>query len=222
MAVATAPYTTSAAVAIMMNVPLKGGTDFANDGTTVPTKTAVETMIGWISSQIDLQFSMAGYILPFAALTDESWPTTQTTYLQLIATLGTAAMAGGYSQKPLPAVSPGRTGGTGNVLQDLYLAELKKIFDPQFNRTSLNFRSTYRIGTPAQIALTDPRGPTTDFLEGHYDPYRQLDNWDIAQNILDIERGMRDMSISWDYLYRVLNRGFGSSSYEEWHAFYRS
>lgn len=212
MTAPVSPWTTSEAVAFLMGVTLKTGTNFTT--TTNPTLAAVTQFISWISSQIELQFSMAGYILPLAEIADETWPTSQTTYLQLIATLGTVAMAGGFAQKPLPAIAPGRSGSSGNVFQDLYNAELAKIYNPQTNATYLNFRATYRVGSPAQIACSDPRGPMTDFMEGYYDPMRHYDNYQIADKILAIQQSLGDMDISWDYMYRVLNRGFGTSIYE--------
>jgi hypothetical protein len=212
MTAVSPPFSTPEAVAYLMSIPLKTGTNFTT--TTNPTLAAVTQFISWISSQMELQFSMAGYILPLAEIADETWPTSQTTYLQLVATLGTVAMAGGFAQKPLPAIAPGRSSSSGNVFQDLYNAELAKIYDSANNKTWLNFRSQYRIGTPAQIALTDPRGPTTDFLEGYYDPYRHYDNYAIANKVLAIQLSLEDLDISWDYMYGILSRGLGTSIYE--------
>lgn len=205
-------WTSPEAVAYLMGVTLKGAAAF-NDVTN-PTKTMVQTFIGWIASQVEMQFSMAGYLIPLAELSGETWPASQTAYLQLVTTLGTVAMAGGYAQKPLPAVAPGKAGGTGNVFGDLYNAELAKIWNPQTKATTLNFRAAYRIGSAAQIALTDPRGPTTEFMEGYYDPMRYYDNWLIADKLMAIEHAMTDMDISWDYMFGLLNKGFGTSIYE--------
>lgn len=217
------PFTTTAAVAYMLSVKLNLATDFSAD--TTPTKTAVEQFITWVDSQIEGQFRMAGYKIPLAVISGETWPTSQTTYLQLVSTLGVAAMAGGHSQRPAPALSASRQGGSGNVLQDLYQAELDKIFTllpgsrgkaSGNGVTLLNFRADYYAGSIAEMAVTEPKGPTTDFLESKYDPMRQLDNWSIADKILDIEQSMRDLEISWDYLYGLfsLNKGFATSVYE--------
>ena len=209
MAAPTSPYTTSILVASLMGTTLKLATDFSTSSTV--TKTQVDQFISWISSQIDLQFSMAGYTLPLAELSGETWPTSQTTWLQITATLGAVAMAGGYAQKPLPAIAPGRGGGSGNTFQDLYQAELNKIYNPQTKQTYLNFRAQYRVGTPAQIALTDPRGPTSDFMEGRLDPVRYYDNWCIADSILNVQAYLESLGIAWDYMYDYagLNRGIG-------------
>ena len=104
MAAPTSPYTTSILVASLMGTTLKLATDFSTSSTI--TRTQVDQFISWISSQIDLQFSMAGYTLPLAELSGETWPTSQTTWLQITATLVAVAMAGGYAQKPLPAIAP--------------------------------------------------------------------------------------------------------------------
>lgn len=212
MTAPTAPWTTAEVCAYLMSTTLKTGTNFT--ATSTPNTTMVTTFIGWISSQIEMQFSMAGYLIPLAELSGETWPSSQTTYLQLVATLGSVAMAGGYSQRPLPAVAPGRISSSGNVFQDLYNAELNKIYNMQTGKTYLNFRARYGIGTPAQEALTDPQGPSTDFMEGYFDPEKYYDNWMVANKVLAIQQTMVDMDINWDYMYRLLNRGLGGSVYE--------
>lgn len=216
MAAPSPPFATSAAVAAMMPTTVHGASDFDDVGGTVPTKSAVTTVINLISSQVEMQFQMAGYVVPLAVVSGESWPSSQTTYLQLVTTLGAAAMAGGHGMKPLPALGPGRTGGTGNIFQDLYEKELRKIYDQRTNRTYLHFRADYYAGSAAEKAILTPKGPTTDFLEGKHDPMRYLSNWEITDKILDIQRSMSELEISWDYLYSVfsINKGFGTSEYE--------
>lgn len=214
MSVPSSPYTTSAAVAYLSQVPLNMGTDFS--ASTTPTKVMVDQTITWISSQIEMQFAMAGYVIPFAVVSGETWPTFQTTYLQLVSTMGTAAMASGWAQKPAPALSPGQKGGTGNIWQDLYNLELVKIFNAATSKTQLRFRADYRDATPAQEILTTPRGPTTDFLEGKFDPMRQYPLWEMSDKVVAIEQSMMGLEISWDYLYSLFNidKGFGTSVYE--------
>lgn len=214
MTAPAAPFTTSAAVAFLVGVTLKGGTDFTAQ--TTPTSTLVDQAILWISAQIELQFSMAGYVMPLTEISGETWPTAQTRWLQMVSSLGAAAMAVGYAQKPAPALAPGRQSGSGNVLQDLYNTELAKIYDMKLNRTFLRFRADYYASTPAEAALIVPRGPTTDYLEGRYDPMRYLGLFDVADRVLAIQRSMTDSRISWDYLYGLFDfdRPFGTSIYE--------
>lgn len=212
MSAPTSPYTTSSAVAYLLTTPLKTGADFTP--LTTPNKTAVDEIINWVSGQMDMQFGMAGYVLPFSIISGETWPSHQTQWLGMVATLGAAAMAGGHSLRPAPAVAPSRLGGTGNVFQDLYNAELQKIFDMNTGHTAIRFRAQYYASTPAENALVTPKGPTTDFMEGRFDPMRYLPLFEMADRVLAIERTFTDRQISWDYLYSLFNKGLGTGVYE--------
>lgn len=213
MTAPTSPYTTSDMVSYMLTTMLSKGTFGAGS---TPTDTVVDQFITWTAAQLDLQFQSAGYVLPLAVISGETWPTHQTTYLQLLNTMAAAAMAGGYSLKPAPAVSPGRQGGTGNVYGDMFNEELRKIYDPKTNQTTLRFRANYYAGSPAQVACTEPKGPTTDFLEGAFDPYREYLPNEIADRILEIQNSMKYLQLQWDYMYSLydLDKGFGTGVYE--------
>lgn len=207
----TPPYTTSAMVEYLLRTTLSGNPIGTS---TTPDKSMVDQIITWVCAQIDLQFQSAGYVLPLDVVSGETWPTHQTTYLQLVATLGATAMAGGHALRPAPALGPGRQGGTGNSMQDLYNTELNKIYDPKTGRTTLNYRANYYAGTPAQEALTLPKGPTTDWMEGKYDPYRELCAYDVADRILLVQSYMSSSykNLQWDYVYSLfsLNKGLGT------------
>lgn len=207
MTAPTSPYTTSAAVAVLLTTPLSKKSEL--DNSTTPGKTATDQIISWICSQIDLQFSMAGYVVPFVAISGETWPTSQTTYLQLISTLGAAAMAGGHSLRPAPALAPGRQGGSGNVFQDLYDKELLKIYDSRTGLSMARFRASYYPATPAEKSIGTPYGPTTDWMEGYYDPSRYLGNYEIADRCFDLQMQMSAMNIQWDYIYDLIGKGYG-------------
>ena len=189
---------------------LQGGADF-NTGTT-PTKVSVDSILVWVSSQIDMQFGAAGYKVPLVEVTGETWPTHQTNFLALVACLGAAAYVGGHSLKPAPAIAPGKSGGTGNLFQDLFNTELQKIFDRDNDRTHLRFRADYYAGTPAEKALCEPNAPTTDFMEGYFDPTSYLSVWDVTEEMRAVQDAMKDLDIEWDYLYQfqTFNRGFGA------------
>lgn len=208
------PYTTSTAVAFLLSVPLKMATDFTEN--TNPTLNQVNQAITWISNQVEMRFGQAGYSVPLATLSGEDWPTAQTTYLQYVTTIGTAAMVGGWMQKPAPALAPGQKSGTGNIWQDLFDKELLGIFDYRSRSTQLRFRAQYITGSPAQEILTVPRGPTTDFLEEKFDPMRQLPLWEMSDKIIAIQESMIALDISWDYMYSLfdIDKGFGTSVYE--------
>lgn len=218
MAAPSPPFTTSEMVAYLLTVKLNKATNFS--ASTTPTLAAVNQFITWVSAQIEQRFGMAGYKVPLAEISGETWPTSQTTYLQLTATLGAAAMAGGHSQLPAPAMAPAQRGGSGNVLQDMFIAELNNIFTPGRRpgqgTTTMRFRAQYWPDTPAENVTNTPKGPTTDFLEGKFDPMRYLGNWEVANRVLQIQASMEDLNPNWDYLYSLfdLDKGFGTSVYE--------
>lgn len=172
MTLPTKPYAASAQVAILVPNLILNKTDF--DTTTIPTKVSVDQYLSWISTEIELTFQQAGYVLPFQVISGEEWPAHQTEYLQLITALGTAALAGGFVLKPAPAVSPSRGASTGNVFQDLYKAELAKIYQTRGFRTgevsSIRFRANFYAGTPAEKSLTEPSGPFLDYQVGKMNP----------------------------------------------------
>lgn len=220
MAAPSPPFATSAMVATLLSVKLNKATDFSSS--TIPTDTQVDQFLTWVSGQVEMQFSMAGYKVPLATISGETWPTSQTYYLQLVTTLGAAAMAGGHSQKPAPALAPGsgQRGGSGNILQDLFQGELDKIYRPgrlqNQGVTAIRFRAQYYAGSPAERVVVQPKGPTTDFMEGKFDPMRHLSLWDISDRMLQIQQTMEDLDVNWDYLYNLfsLQKGLGTSNYE--------
>lgn len=208
MSAPTSPFATSAQVGFFLPNLLVGATDFS--ASTKPTKNAVDSIIGWVSSQIEMQFGSAGYLVPLTVITGESWPTSQTNFLAMITCLGTAAYVGGHSLKPAPAVAPGREGGTGNLFQNLFNAELEKIWDGRSTR--LRFRARYYAGTPAEEALAQPMGPGSDFMEGQFDPTRYGTVWEVTESMRAVQLAIRDLEIDWDYLYayKSFNAGLGS------------
>jgi hypothetical protein len=210
---ATSPYTTAAAVKFLLQTPLAKQSIGVS---TTPDTDTVTQAINWISAEIDTRLAAAGFVVPLVEVSGETWPTHQTTYLGLIATLGAAAMAGGFALSPAPALAPGKQGAGGNRLYTLYQAELDRIYNMQTGKTGLAFRANYYAGTPAQIAITEPRSPTTDFMEGYFDPLRQYDSFDIADRILAIQDSMKDLQLHWDYVYGLfdIDKGFGTSVYE--------
>jgi hypothetical protein len=173
-------------------------------------------MIDLISGQVEMQFQAAGYQLPLTAISGEAWPSSQTVYLQLVTTLGTVAFANGHAQKPSPALAPGRPGGSGNLFQDLFNEEMKKIYDNARGKTFLRFRAAYYHASPAEQVIADFKGPTTDFMEGKYDPQMYGLVWDCANRILEIREEILGRYPSWDFLYNVfdLEKGLGPSIYE--------
>lgn len=214
MSVPTSPYTTAAAVKFLLRVPL---TKQSIGASTTPDSDTVSQVLTWIGGEIDVRLAAAGFVVPLAVISGEEWPTHQTNYLGMVASLGAAGMAGGFAMAPAPALAPNRQGGkTGNRLYDLYQAELDKIYNQQTGRTGLALRASYYAGTPAQVAVTEPKGPTTDFIEGKFDPTRVLSSFDVADRLLAIQASMKDLEPHWDYVYSLfdIDKGFGTSVYE--------
>ena len=124
-------------------------------------------------------------------------------------------MAGGTALQPAPQLGPSwRTGTADNSMQGLYNAELKKIYDPMTRTTMLNWRADYYAGTPAQIACTEPKGPTTDFMEGKFDPAREYNLFAVADRVLLIQSYMESSykGLVWDYMYGLfdIDKGLGT------------
>ena len=205
----TAPYATTTQVAFLMSNLLKGGLDFTDN--TTPTNAAVTQVISWVSAAVEMQFSKAGYVLPFAVIGTETWITSQTTYLAFLTAIGSAAYVGGHILKPAPAVGPGRTGAVGNIYQNLFDKEMLGIYNEQFKTTSLRFRANFYLGTPAEHVVTQPEGPTSDWVEGYADPMRWLNMWDMTEKMRVIEGAIHDLGLPFDYMYDVfdIDRGMG-------------
>lgn len=189
MSIPTKPYATSAQVAMLLPNLMNGAVDFSdstgNDATAV-RKASVDQYLVWISNELDLQFQQAGYVLPFQELSDESWPEHQTHYLELVTALGAAALTGGHVLKPAPALSTGRGNSSGNIYQDMYNTELRKIWDTV--HSYVRFRARAYAGTPAQISITEPQGPYLDYQAAMMNPEDFLLFWDyttLRKNISD-------------------------------------
>jgi hypothetical protein len=179
----------------------------------MPPKATADQVITWVSSQIDMDFAAAGYKTPFVEITGETWLTAQTNFLALVTCLGTAAHLSGHFLKPAPAVAPGREGGSGNLFQDLFGRELRKIWDGR--RTHLKWRADYYAGTPAEMAVKEPTGPVLDFMEGKFDPTRYEGFWDVTETMRQVQMEIKDLELEWDYLYdyESFNMGLGSVRY---------
>lgn len=203
MAIA-APYVTPEQVAFFQRNLLLGATDFSPN--TPVTEQAMNQFIAWSSATVDTYFSQAGYIIPFQDLEGEVWPTHQTLYLQFLTSLGASSMIS-PSLKPAPATGAGRTGSAGNVFQDLYSTELKRIYDGRF--TQLRFRAKYYLGTPAEKALLEPSSPTSDFMLGRVDPTKFMSLPEYTEFFTNVAKSVRGKSIDWDYMYSLFGMGYG-------------
>lgn len=165
MSVPTKPYATSSQVALLLPQLMNGLSDF-DDSTTTIRKTSVDQYLVWISNELDLQFQQAGYVVPFLELDSETWPEHQSHYLELVTALGAAALTGGHVLKPAPALSPGRGNSSGNIYQDMYNLELRKIWEPFQQRTDIRFRCKAYAGSKAEWSISEPTGMSVDYMVG--------------------------------------------------------
>lgn len=171
MSTPSSPYCTSAQVAYAAAQLLYPGTtptDFADDGTTKPTKTEVEFWIQSAAAEIDAAFLEAGYKVPFAIWSAEDWIEAQSSYLQFLNVLGAAAQV--VKTQGMPAGVPGREESQPNVYEDKFQAALDKIREGKSR-----FRADCFSGSLAWQQLRVRRAPMTDFGEGIIDGMDHLE-----------------------------------------------
>lgn len=215
MSLPTKPYAVSSQVALLLPPLMNNNQDF-DDINTVPRKTAVDQYLTWVSNQIDMQFSQAGFVVPFQALEGEQWPEHQTQYLELVCALGAAAMTGGHVLKPAPAISTGRGNSSGNIYQDMFNSELRKIYDGK--QSYIRFRSRFYAGTPAEYSITEPLGPSLDYMQGMMNPEDFIlfaDYTSLKQNIADYITYTYDgiAPLNWTDFHGLVSRKMGGYSY---------
>lgn len=202
------PYCVSSQVAAMLQGSLHGLDDF-DDIETVPSKTAVDTAIGLVSGHIDMRLQMAGYKIPLAPISGESWPTHQTSYLSFLSALGAVALAG-HTSIPLP-----HDDYTGrNVFQRLYEEELNSIYIfgrlPGSSGTQSRLRADYYSNSPVSLNLSTPRGPITDFMVSRLDPMSFGDVYTIADKYVMLMSHVE--GYNWDYMWQAfgIESGIGA------------
>jgi hypothetical protein len=200
----TSPYITSDLLAGLQQNLLKGLPDFTVN--TAIIKENTDLYISWISSQVDMKFSEAGFVLPLAAISGEDWPTHQTLFLQLLVALGTSSLMSS-SLKPAPAVGPGTTASQVNDYEKRFQDALNRIYDGK--RHLLRFRADFYIGTAAEKALNEPRRPMSDWMEGYIDQTKYMNLYDYTELREVIDAGIIDSVDKWDYMYDFLNIGYG-------------
>jgi hypothetical protein len=191
----TTPYSTAAQAAILMQSMFRG---IVPGATTPITATVLSTLITWTDSIIDQRFAGIGYVIPFQGISGETWPASQTSFLNFLSAIGSAAMAGGYILTPAPDMRPGRAGGERNIYAALFESLLGKV---EIN--GQGFRAAYWPGTKAEKWIDTPKGPRLDFLEGYYDPTRYQHMFDFTAMISDVKDEMADFELDWDYLYAL-------------------
>lgn len=211
MAVAlTSPYCTSQEVAYFTAF-MRGQAASDYDAASQPSKTVVDFVINTIASKIDNAYASVGYYIPFENKSGESWPSYQTEFLKYFNVVGVAMMMGGNVPSP-PAIGPGRSRSKGSIFADEWselIAQVKAIGDHQnFNMvTTALLRARVRPSTGADWRLSSVAGPTSDFLEGYYDPTRFDMLRDYTRRMRDFYKDMQYVAPeSPDYMWIVHDR----------------
>jgi len=180
MTTPTSPYTDSKTVALLMPTLLNRATDFGPN--TPVSKDIVDQVILWVSSIVEMAFAEVGYLIPFQAIDGETWLASQTSYLQYVTAIGTAAHILATTLKPAPAVGKGKQGSQESNFQKIFDQELFKI------KTSLPFRAKTLIGSDADSRLADIYGATTDVVAGlQSDPTQYMSVKAIADRVKNLE-----------------------------------
>lgn len=196
MAAPTTPYSTPAQAAYLMQNMFRG---VVPSGTTPVTSTVLAQLITWVDSVIDSDFAAVGYILPFVAVSGETWPTHQTAFLGFMSATGAAAMASGHILKPAPAMSMGQQGGDQNV----YAVMFNK-FRTDIDKSGFHFRAQYYAGTKAEKWIATPYGPRMDFWPSDlYDPTQYELTRAYTNRMHELFSDVKDMDIDWDYMYAL-------------------
>lgn len=186
MAAPTSPYIVSSDVSILMQPHLvsKGGlkTDF--DTTTNPTKSQVDTIITRVCGQIDLRFQMAGYVLPLAEISGESWLSHQTAYLQLIASYGVVGTILGPTK--VPGAGAARSSYPTSTY-DMYQQELNLIFDPVRQRSSIWLRAQFYQGSPVEKNIGELGEIGTEYSYNKINPNTRIGSMETARRLVEME-----------------------------------
>lgn len=209
----SAPYCTSSDVYFMRAYAMDpAASDFPVAGT--PRKSVVEYWIDQMASRIDMLYASVGYEIPLAAITGETWPTHQTTFLQYLNAIGVASIIGGNASTP-PVVS--FVGGRRES-RSFYEHEWMQLMEDirtikDRNPGSTLIRAATLSGTGADYLLTEAMPPLTDWLEGYTDPThfdtlrtftKRWQGYMTAINQDNLPSAINTGSI--DYLYVLHNR----------------
>jgi hypothetical protein len=191
----TTPYSTSKQAAYLLKTMFRN----TRPGPSTPvTDEEFTQMIQWCDSVIDMNFSSVGYIVPFATLSGETWPTHQTNWTAYLSAVSAAAMAGGYILAPAPAMMPSQVRGGQNI----YASMINQFF-VSIGKHGYHFRAQYYRGTKAEKWLTTPQGPRTDFMSDYLDPTRYELLSAYTDRIVELFGDVGDLDIEWDYLYSL-------------------
>lgn len=199
MAAPTTPYVTGALASTMAKSMFRGQ---APSAATVISDTEMDQLVLWTDAIINGDFADLGYKIPFVALSGETWPTWQTTYLQIYSTVGAMSVATGYMLLPAPARRPTDVGGVQNAWATVFTRMSERV-----QKRGLRFRGQYYRGTQAEQFIADPQAPRTDFQVEAYDPsrYELLELY--TDRMVAFFSDIRAMNIDTDYVRWLLESG---------------
>lgn len=213
MVAPTTPWCTSADVAAFNAAFMGGKTDFDTNG---PVKLAsVDSMRTLISNHVSMQFQSAGYKIPFQELSGETWLDHQTSYLNLVTVLGISAKLFSSLMNAYPSAV--RSGGRlGNILDEQYSLELRKIYNHQTNLSQIRFRAAYWPSTPAEASIKVQFGPISDYARERFDPTRTMGFHDVTELAWGIQKAFKDLRVPWDYMHELTDQGLGATTYDNY------
>ncbi len=192
MTAPTSPYCNTAQVSYLLQNTFFRGVPTQD---TVPTDDVITGLITWTDGVIQTTFQAIGYKIPFAVLSSETWPAHQTSFLQFMSMIGTAAMVSGYILTPVPLRRPDRASGETNVFATMF----NRMRD-DIRETGLMFRADHYVGTKAEKFISEPYGPRVDYLEDYFDPTRFQKLNAYTEMILKEHDDITARNIDWDYL----------------------
>lgn len=187
------PYTTEEKVSYLLLNLFKG---VPPSTSSTPTEEVTSRAISWAAAQMEMAYAEVGYVVPFADLGTETWPTHQSVYLDITNALGAAGFVGGHMLRPAPAIGPGKGQQFANLYQELFEKERQAIIKGKGKR----FRAAYYAGTPAEQMLADPEGPRTNFGEQVYDPASYVGIWGLMDLFDEFREDIDDLDLDWNYM----------------------
>lgn len=168
------PYTTNASV----NLLFAQGPQFNGGGFSAvskPTDNVVNYYINWVASAVDMSLNQAGYYLPLEPIEGETWPTSQSYFLDYLVALGSTGLIGN-TLRPAPSMGPGTESSPGNIFYQQY-----NTWTARLSSGTMGLRAKFRPGSVAERFLLSPRGPLWSADDSDYtDMSDVVGFWDSA------------------------------------------
>jgi len=199
MTVPVSPYCSSAEVAMLFPNLIGGATDFEDGLTSIP-KSTVDLFIQLVSGRIDAALSQAGYYIPLAAISGETWPGFQTDFLKLMTMTGVAGMLSRpQSVNPIGGNQPDR-----NLFKEQFNKDISSIFNPRTRKSTLSFRANYREGSAAEAVLSSLASPTTNDMAGYSDPTQNEGFASITRRLHELQTLYEASDVAINYVDKII------------------